>query len=122
MSRLKEWARRLKRETLALYLAVRHPGVPWYAKAWAALVVGYALSPIDLVPDFVPILGYLDDLILIPAGIALAVRLVPAEVMAACRVEAQARLAEGRPRSWLGAAVIVAIWIGALAWVASRFL
>lgn len=117
---LREWARKLKRETLALYLALRHPGVPWYAKAWAALVVGYALSPIDLIPDFIPLLGYLDDLILVPLGIALAIRLIPTEVMAQCRAEAAVWGA--RPRSWAGAAVIVLVWVAALVWIGLRFL
>lgn len=104
-------ARQLRDETYAVYLACRDPRVPWYAKALAGVVVAYALSPIDLIPDPVPILGYLDDLVLVPAGIALVVRLIPTEVMADCRVQAQARLGEGRPVSWAAAAVIVAIWL-----------
>jgi uncharacterized membrane protein YkvA (DUF1232 family) len=79
--RLKRWAGRLKSETYALYLAYRHPGVRWYAKLFAACVVAYALSPIDLIPDFIPVLGYLYDLIIVPLGIAIAVRMIPAGVM-----------------------------------------
>jgi uncharacterized membrane protein YkvA (DUF1232 family) len=103
-------ARQLKRETYALYLAYRDPRVPWYAKLLAACVVAYAFSPIDLIPDFIPVLGYLDDLVLIPLGIALSLKLIPPQVMAECRRRAAA--AEGKPTSRAAAAVIVAIWIG----------
>ena len=78
-------ARQLKRETYALYLAYRDPRVPWYAKVLAVCVVAYAFSPIDLIPDFIPVLGYLDDLVFVPLGISLALRLIPPEVMAECR-------------------------------------
>jgi uncharacterized membrane protein YkvA (DUF1232 family) len=103
--------RELKRETYALYLAARHPLTPWYAKLFVAGVVAYAFSPIDLIPDFVPVLGYLDDLILLPLGIAVAIKLIPAEVMAECRDRARELTAEGRPVNRAAAAVIVAIWI-----------
>jgi len=102
-------ARALKRESHALYLAAGHPATPWYARLLAGLVVAYALSPIDLIPDVIPLLGYLDDVILVPAGIALALRLIPPAVMAECRAAADA--APARPRSLLGAAVIVALWL-----------
>lgn len=105
---LKTRARGLKRETYALYLVARDPRTPWYAKVLAAAVVAYALSPLDLIPDFVPVLGYLDDLIIVPAGIALVLRLVPAEVLADCRKEAHQR-AE-RPVSRVGAAIVLAVW------------
>jgi uncharacterized membrane protein YkvA (DUF1232 family) len=103
-------ARLLKAETYALYLAYRDPRVPWYAKVITACVVAYALSPIDLIPDFIPVLGYLDDLALVPLGIALALRLIPPHVMAECR--ARARAAEARPANRAAAVAIVAIWIG----------
>jgi uncharacterized membrane protein YkvA (DUF1232 family) len=106
---LKDRARLLKRDTIALYLAARDPRTPWYAKVLAGVVVAYALSPIDLIPDFIPVLGYLDDLILVPAGIALVLRLVPAEVMTDCRERATAQ-AE-RPTSRVGAAVMIGIWL-----------
>ena len=109
----KQRARRLKGETYALYLAYRDPRVPWYAKVLAACVVAYAFSPIDLIPDFIPVLGYLDDLVLVPLGIALALKLIPADVMAECRARAAA--AEGKPTNWIAAAVIVAIWVGVAA-------
>jgi len=86
----KQRAKKLKREVQALALAYQHPETPWYAKVFAGMVIAYSLSPIDLVPDFIPVLGYLDDLILVPLGIALAVRMIPAEVMDDCRAQALA--------------------------------
>lgn len=107
----KEKARALKRETYTVYLACRDPRVPWYGRLLAACIVGYAFSPIDLIPDFVPVLGYLDDLILIPLGIALLLKVIPSEVMAECRENAAVAMVGGKPRNWIAAAVIVAIWI-----------
>jgi uncharacterized membrane protein YkvA (DUF1232 family) len=107
----KEKARGLKQETYAVYLACRDPRVPWYGRVLAACVVGYAFSPIDLIPDFVPVLGYLDDLILIPLGIALVLRTVPPVVMAESREKARTSMSQGKPRNWVAAAVIVAVWI-----------
>lgn len=100
----------LKRETYTLYLAYKHPRTPWPARLVAICVVAYAFSPIDLVPDFIPVLGYLDDLILIPLGIALAVRLMPPDVMAECRTQAVEVMVSGKPTNWVAAAVIVVIW------------
>lgn len=114
MSTIERWkqrARSLKTELYAIYLAYRDPRVPWYARVVAACVVGYAFSPIDLIPDPIPILGYLDDLILLPLGIALALRLIPPEVMAECREKAREIMREGRPTNWIAAGVIVAIWL-----------
>lgn len=110
LDRLKLWARSVKRDAVALYLAARDPRTPWYAKALAAVVVAYALSPIDLIPDFIPVLGYLDDIVIVPLGLWLVLRMIPAEVMEECRVEAEA-LAE-RPTSVTAAMVVVLIWIG----------
>ena len=107
---LKHWARRLKLELHALYLACRDPRVPWYARAVAICVVGYAFSPIDLIPDPIPILGYLDDLVLVPLGIALTIRLIPPEVLAECRAQAAAA-PPGHQKNWIAAGVIVAIWV-----------
>jgi uncharacterized membrane protein YkvA (DUF1232 family) len=106
---LKQRARRIKQDTYALYFAARHPRTPWYAKVLAGAVVAYAFSPLDLIPDFIPVLGYLDDLLLVPLGIIVAVRLIPADVMAECRE--QAKLAAQRPTNWVAAACIVAIWL-----------
>jgi uncharacterized membrane protein YkvA (DUF1232 family) len=117
LERWKGRASRLKAETYALYLACRDPRVPWYAKAFAAAVVGYAFSPIDLIPDFIPVLGYVDDLVLIPAGIALALRMVPQTVLQECRENARDALGQDRPRNWVAAAVIIALWLLSLAWV-----
>ena len=108
---LKQRAHHLKAETFALYLAARDPRTPWYAKLLVAGIVAYAFSPIDLIPDFVPVLGYLDDLILIPMGIALAMRLVPHSVLAECRARAQETIPNGKPVSRAAGAVIVVIWL-----------
>ena len=113
LERLKTWAKTVRRDVVALWLGARDPRVPWYAKFAAAAVAAYALSPIDLIPDFIPILGYLDDLVIVPLGILLAVRLIPAPLMTELRAEA-ARLDE-QPRSRHGALVIVGIWILAAA-------
>ena len=104
-------ARQLKQETYALYLAYRDPRTPWYAKVLAGAVVAYAFSPIDLIPDLIPVLGYLDDLLLVPLGIALAIRAIPAPVLADCRHQAANSLADGRPVNRIAAAVIILIWL-----------
>jgi uncharacterized membrane protein YkvA (DUF1232 family) len=111
LSTLRRWARALKTETLALYLVARDPRVPWYARLFIGVVVAYALSPIDLIPDFIPVLGYLDDLILVPLGLALAVRMVPPLVLEECRARAREELAGARPRSRGAMLAIVAIWL-----------
>jgi len=110
LDRLKASARALKREVLAVYLAAKDPRTPWYAKGLIFLIVAYALSPIDLIPDFIPVLGYLDDLILIPAGIWLAIRMVPPEVLVEARETAATQGAEGSVGK-LGAVIIVFLWI-----------
>ncbi len=116
METWKRRARRLKGEIYALYLAYRDPRVPWYAKGFAALVVGYALSPVDLIPDAIPVLGYLDDLILVPLGIGIALKMIPAEVMGECRERARMAMEEGLPTNQVAAVVIVAVWLlGAIA-------
>jgi uncharacterized membrane protein YkvA (DUF1232 family) len=107
----KAWARRLKLEVYALYLAYRDPRVPWYARAFAACVVGYAFCPIDLIPDPIPILGYLDDLVLVPLGIKAALAMMPAEVIVESRQKAQAVMAQGKPVNRVAAVVIIAIWL-----------
>lgn len=108
----KQWAGRLKSETYALYLAYGDPRMPWYAKLFAALVVGYAFSPIDLIPDAIPVLGYLDDLLLVPLGVALAVRMIPEDVLSESRQKAREMIERGeRPISRAAAAVIVVLWL-----------
>ena len=116
IDRLKHWARTVKRDIAVLWLAARHPDVPWPAKAIAAATVAYALSPIDLIPDFVPVLGYLDDLVIVPAGILLAVRMIPGPVLAELR--AQAAETGRLPRSKAGLAAIIVLWLLAAAAVA----
>lgn len=110
LERLKAAARRLKCETYAIYLAARDPRTPWYARVLAAAVAAYAFSPIDLIPDFIPVLGYVDDLLIVPAGLWLAVRLVPADVLADARARAQ-EAEGGKPVSRTAAAIVVAIWL-----------
>jgi uncharacterized membrane protein YkvA (DUF1232 family) len=107
----KQRARQLKVETYAIYLAYKDPRTPWYARVFAACVVGYAFSPIDLVPDPIPILGYLDDLVLVPVGVALALKMIPSAVLAECREKAQAAMSQGKPTNWTAAGVIVTIWL-----------
>jgi len=124
MGRLAQWARALKRESLALYYATRDARTPWYAKLLAGAIVAYALSPIDLIPDFIPVLGLLDELLLLPAAIWLALRLVPAPVLEESRRRAEAALE--RPTSRAAAVVIVLVWIACAvalgAWILPRFL
>ncbi len=118
LARLKSWARGVKRDVVAIWLAARDPRTPWYARVAALCVAAYALSPIDLIPDFIPVLGYLDDVILVPLGILLVIRLIPPEVLAEHRAAAEARTGK-RPVSKAGAAVIVALWVlgaGVLLW------
>ena len=110
IARARSWAGQIKRDVVALWLAIREPRVPWYAKTVAAVVAGYALSPIDLIPDFIPVLGYLDDLLIVPLGIMLAVKLVPAPVMADLRVRAMGR---ARPKSIAGLIAVLFIWAAA---------
>lgn len=112
MERLKLWARNLKRDVIALWLAARDPRVPWYAKALSAAVAAYALSPIDLIPDVIPILGYLDDLLIVPLGIWAAVKLIPEPLMADLRAKS---LEQRKPTSKAGLAAVLFIWLAAAA-------
>ncbi len=111
LNRWKAQAAKLKMETYALYLAYRDPRVPLHARIFAALVVGYAFSPIDLIPDFIPVLGYLDDLLLIPLGMKIALTMIPAEVMTESRAAAQALMSEGKPVNRIAAVIVVGIWL-----------
>jgi len=107
----KRHAKQLEAELYSVYLAYRDPRTPWYARLWAAAVVAYAFSPIDLIPDFIPVLGYLGDLLIVPLGIVLALKLIPADVMTECRVKAQTAMSAGRPMNRWGAVLIVALWV-----------
>ena len=111
LENLNKRVQHLKSETFALYLAARHPETPCYAKLFVAGVVAYALSPIDLIPDFVPILGYVDDLVLIPLGIAVAVKMIPPHVLVECRATAHESMVRGKTGSRIAAAVVVGIWL-----------
>lgn len=111
IERWKQKSRHLKIEIYALYLAYRDPRVPWYAKAFVALVVGYALSPIDLIPDFIPVLGYLDDLVLIPLGVAVALKMIPEKVMEDCRIRSKEVMSKKKPINRIAAVVIICFWL-----------
>lgn len=125
LERWKRRAGRLKGETYAMYLAYRDPRTPWYAKVFAALVVAYAFSPIDLIPDPIPILGYLDDLLLVPLGIALALRMIPPDVLDECREKARLTMEGDNPTNWAAATAVIAIWLMAavaIIYAVTRFL
>ena len=114
MSQIERWKKRvkqLKSETYAIYLASKDPRVPWYAKALIIFVVAHTFSPIDLIPDFIPVIGYLDDLLIAPLGIAMALKLIPKEILVECRERARMVMAEDRPSHWATGAVIVTIWL-----------
>jgi uncharacterized membrane protein YkvA (DUF1232 family) len=110
-AKLKARAAALKREVYALYLAARDPRTPWYAKLFAGCVIAYALSPIDLIPDPIPVIGYLDDLILLPVGIYLVIKMIPEPVLVECRNRAQLSR-EQLPKNWTAAAIILILWFG----------
>lgn len=121
MQRLKIWARALKRDVTTLWFALKHPDTPWYARVLAAVVTAYALSPIDLIPDFIPVLGYLDDLIIVPAGVWLLLKIVPENVLVDSRAASDKWFLEqnGKPRSYVGLIVVLVIWALA-AWAVYR--
>ncbi|WLD93092.1 YkvA family protein [Alkalihalobacillus sp. AL-G] len=108
---VKKWARKLKSELLVLYYSYKDKRVPWNAKLIAILVVGYAFSPIDLIPDFIPILGYLDDIILLPLGIALAIKLIPDHVFQEYQVKVNEKEGKEKPRNWIAGLIVLVIWL-----------
>jgi uncharacterized membrane protein YkvA (DUF1232 family) len=112
MENWKAWAKRLKTEVYALFLAYKDPRTPWYAKIFTAIVVGYCLSPIDLIPDFIPVIGYLDDLVIVPLGAFVSIKMIPAEVMEESRAKSKEMMAHGTPINKMAAVVIVVIWVG----------
>ena len=118
-NRIKAWAKSLKRDVMTLWFVLRHPHTPWLARALAAILTAYALSPIDLIPDFIPVLGYLDDLIIVPLGIWLLLKIIPEQVLMECRNQADEwfRQDQQKPRSWVGLLIILGLWVGA-AWAA----
>jgi len=111
LARWKEDARALQTEVIVLYFASRDPRTPWYAKLLLALVIGYAISPIDLIPDFIPVLGYVDDLVLIPAGVAAVRKLIPEEVLDECRARVRSGTAFTSRQKWIGVALILLVWL-----------
>ena len=118
--KLKEKAKQLKKDVLAIYLAARHKDTPLFAKIMATLVAAYALSPIDLIPDFIPVLGYLDDIILLPLGILLVIKLIPEDVMQQCKKQAEEM--EGKPKSYAAAIAIILIWAAIIALIVLKIL
>lgn len=111
---LKQKASRLKKEIYSLYLAYRHPDTPWYAKVFAGMVLAYALSPIDLIPDFIPVLGYLDDLLLIPLGITIAIKMIPPNILDECRKQAKEEIDMGLSVKLIPVVIIVLIWLAVI--------
>jgi uncharacterized membrane protein YkvA (DUF1232 family) len=111
LNRFKNWVKKIKTEVIALYVATKDPRTPWFAKLFAVMVVAYFFSPIDLIPDFIPVLGYLDDLILVPLGIAIALKMIPDNVLEDSRIKAQAKISEGKPVSRIAAMIIILIWL-----------
>jgi uncharacterized membrane protein YkvA (DUF1232 family) len=104
-------SKQLRSEVYALYLASKHPKTPWYAKAFAIFIIGYALSPIDLIPDFIPVVGYIDDLFLVPAGISLLIKMIPKEILEECREKARSQSIVKKRSNWVAAMIIVLIWL-----------
>lgn len=125
MQTWRQQIQKLKQETYAIYIACKDPRVPWYARLLAGVVVAYAFSPIDLIPDVIPVIGYLDDLILVPLGIALVVKMIPPHVLQDCREKAATAMAEGKPTNWTAAIIVVVLWfmlgIATVFWLKSIF-
>lgn len=117
IDRIKNWARKLKGRIFVLYYAYKDPRTPWYAKVFAICVIAYAFSPIVLIPDFIPVLGYLDDLILIPFGAAIALRMIPPDVVQENEEKAEQRIKSGKPKNWLAGSLIILIRVAAVLWI-----
>ncbi|WP_249596791.1 YkvA family protein [Peribacillus frigoritolerans] len=114
--KIKTWARSLKRQIFILYFACKDERVPWHAKVFTACVVAYAFSPIDIIPDFIPILGYLDDVILVPIGIMIALKMIPKSVLTDCEDKAEEMMKNGKPKNWIVGSLIVMIWVLIIIW------
>lgn len=117
VQRIKTWAKKLKKMIFLLYFAYKDHRTPWYAKIFSICVVAYAFSPVDLIPDFVPVLGYLDDLILIPLGIAIALKMIPKIVIQEQEAKAEERLKSGKPKNWFVGSLIILVWLVAIIWI-----
>lgn len=120
MEKIKVWAKKLKQQIYVLYFAYKDERVPWYAKLFAVCVVAYAFSPIDLIPDFIPILGYLDDVILVPLGIVVALKMMPNEVISDCEEKAKELMRNGKPKNWLVGSIIIFLWSIIILWVIQK--
>jgi uncharacterized membrane protein YkvA (DUF1232 family) len=118
---LKSWAKKLKKQIFILYLAYKDKRVTWYAKLFTACVVAYAFSPIDLIPDFIPILGYLDDIILVPLGIMLALKMLPKSVITECTIKAEQMMKSSKPKNWIVGTLIIILWCFLFVWIVSEF-
>ncbi|OCA88149.1 hypothetical protein A8F94_10055 [Bacillus sp. FJAT-27225] len=116
-NKIKAWAKQLKRQIFILYFAYKDERVPWYAKVFTAVIVAYAFSPIDLIPDFIPILGYLDEVILLPIAIWFALRMIPEAVLSDCESKADQLMKNGKPKNWVAGSIIVLLWVGVMVWV-----
>ncbi|WP_238389623.1 YkvA family protein [Virgibacillus sp. MSP4-1] len=117
MKTIRDWARKLKQKIMVLYFSCKDERIPWYAKLFTAFVVGFAFSPIDLIPDFIPILGLLDDLILVPLGIRLAMGMIPEEVLADSEAKAEEKQQSIKPRNWMAGLLILLMWLALLVWI-----
>ena len=117
MEKIKAWAKNLKRQIFILYFAYRDERVPWYVKLFTACIVAYAFSPIDLIPDFIPILGYLDDVIILPLGIMFALKMIPKDVISDCEVKANEMMKNGKPKNWIVGSLIIFIWSVIILWL-----
>ncbi|OOE12439.1 YkvA family protein [Fictibacillus arsenicus] len=116
LNKIKAWARNLKKYVFVLYFAYKDSRVPWHAKVFTACVVAYAFSPIDLIPDFIPVLGYLDDIIIVPLGIKLALKMIPSAVIKDCEEKAEELMVKGKPKNWLVGSLIIIFWVILLIW------
>lgn len=117
MEKINVWAKKLKQQIILLYFAYKDPIVPWYAKVFTICIVAYALSPIDLIPDFIPILGYLDDIIIVPLGIMFALKMIPKDVISNCESKADEMMKKGKPKNWIAGIFIILIWCIIIVWV-----
>jgi uncharacterized membrane protein YkvA (DUF1232 family) len=117
MKKIKAWAKNLKRQIFILYFTYRDERVPWYVKLFTACIVAYAFSPIDLIPDFIPILGYLDDVIILPLGIMFALKMIPKDVISDCEVKANEMMKNGKPKNWIVGSLIILIWLVIILWI-----
>ncbi|MGG1364973.1 YkvA family protein [Priestia megaterium] len=116
LNQLKQWAEKLKKQLFILYLAYKDERVSWYTKVFTACVVAYAFSPIDLIPDFIPVLGYIDDIIIVPLGIMLALKMLPISVIEDCTIKAEELIQNEKPQNWVAGSIIIVVWLLILMW------